>query len=215
MTKKIFHNLPLKFFSLAISIFLWLFITNKGQVEMVIDVPLEFKNIPPGMELLRQNIKTVSLNVRGHERTLKGLRPSDIRVIIDLSKGKKGEYLYYIDKDDVVTQAPIQILRIEPTSVKITIDETISRIVSIKPNILGSPARGYEIKSIEVIPPYIEIEGAKSEVSGILKLKTDPIDITGIDSDFKDKIGVHTGGKNIRVKTPEVIVKINIVRTKK
>ncbi len=182
---------------------------------MVIDIPLEFKNIPSGMELLRQNIKTVSINVRGHERTLKGLRPSDIRVLIDLSKGKKGESLYYIDKDNVLTQAPIQILRIEPTGVRITLDETISKTVPIKANISGSPARGYEIKSIEVDPPSIEIEGARSEVLGILMLKTDPINITGIDSDFKDKIGVHTGGKNIRVKTPEVIVKINIVRTKK
>ena len=110
--RKIFFSKPgIKIFSVLLAVSLWIFVTYKGQTEMAIETPISFKNIPRGMELLRQSAKTVTLNLRGHERLLKSLRPIDISVVVDLSKAKKGETTYYLDKKSIIIPGTAEILR--------------------------------------------------------------------------------------------------------
>lgn len=215
MTKKrsIFSNIGLKILSVVLAMSLWFFVTYRGQSEIVIDVPLEFKNIPKNLELLRQNTKKVSLNISGHERLLKALSPMDVRVFVDLSNAKKGETVYYLDKDNIVIPRTIKVLRIEPTSVKVTLDESTSRIVPVRAYLIGSPETGYKVKSIDVRPSFVEVEGAKTEVARIALLRTEPIDITGIDSNMAQNVRINTNGRNIRTKVSEVTVKITVERT--
>jgi YbbR domain-containing protein len=210
--KEMFSNIGLKILSVALAMSLWFFVTYRGQSEMAIDVPLEFKNVPKGLEILRQNIKKVSLNISGHERLLKALRPIDVRVIIDMSKAKKGEAVYYLAKENVIIPRTVKVQRIEPVSVKVTLDESISKVVPVKAYVIGAPERGYRIKSIDVKPSVMEIEGAKTEMARISLLRTDPIDITGMDSDITQNVKINTNGSNIRTKASEVTVKIAIGR---
>ncbi len=46
MKKFFFENLGLKIAAVLLSVVLWIFVTSRGQSEMSLDVPLEFKNIP-------------------------------------------------------------------------------------------------------------------------------------------------------------------------
>lgn len=213
--KGIFSNIGIKILAVALAISLWVFVTYRGQSEIVIDVPLEFKNIPKNLELLRQTAKQVSLNISGHERFLKALRPTDVRVFVDLSNAKKGESIYYLDKDNVISPRIVKVVRMEPANVKITFDESTSRIVPVKAYIVGSPEHGYRIKSVDVMPLSIEIEGAKTEVGGIALLRTEPVDVTGIDSDIIQNVRLNTSGRNIRTKVSEVTVKVTVGRTGK
>lgn len=211
----IFNDIGLKILAVALALSLWFFVTYRGQSEVVIDAHIEFKNVPKGMELLRQNISKVNINVSGHERLLKALGPMDRRVVVDMSNAKRGEAVYYLDKDDVIIPRTIKVLRIEPTSVKVTLDESTSKIVPVRAYIIGSPENGYKVKSIDVKPSSIEIEGAKTEVARVALLRTEPIDITGIDSDVVQNVRINTNGRNIRTKVSEVTVKIAIKRTGK
>lgn len=210
--REIFSNIGLKILSVVLAMSLWFFVTYRGQSEMAIDVPLEFKDVPKGLEILRQNVKKVSLNISGHERLLKTLRPMDIRVVIDMSNAKKGEAVYYFDKDNIIIPRAIKIQRIEPGSVKVTMDESISKIVPVKAHVVGTPEKGYRIKSIDIKPSVIEIEGAKTEIARISLLRTESIDVTGMDSDIIQNVRINTNGRNIKTKTSEVTVKIVIGR---
>ena len=69
--KKLFtENLGLKISAVLISVFLWFFVTSRGQSEITLDIPLEFKNIPADIGLVNTSVKTVSVTVRGHERPM-------------------------------------------------------------------------------------------------------------------------------------------------
>ena len=210
MKKKILGNIGLKMLSVALAISLWFFVTYRGQSEMGLDAPIEFKKVPKGMELLRQNIKSVNLNIRGHERMLKNLRPMDVRVLIDMSDAKKGENEFYFDKADIVIPRTIKVLRMDPTYIRVVLDESVSKVLPVKVPLIGSVEKGYRIKALSVNPQYVTVEGAKAEVQRIAVLRTEPIDITGFDSDVSQDVRINTNGINIRTKTPEVNVKILI-----
>ena len=215
MKIKIFGNIGLKMLSVFLAMFLWFFVTYRGQSEISVDMPIEFKNAPKGLEILKQNIKTVSLNISGQERILKGLKAGDVRVIIDLSDAKKGETTYYIGKNNVAVHKSIKVLRVEPTSIRIVLDESISKTVPVKAHIIGVPETGYKIRSVVVSPSLVAVEGTKTEVSRISVLRTEPLEITGIDADIDQNVRLITGGKNIRTDISEVRVKVDIERIRK
>ncbi|WP_333655342.1 YbbR-like domain-containing protein [Dissulfurispira sp.] len=68
------------------------------------------------------------------------------------------------------------------------------------------------MKSIDVKPSVMETEGAKTEIARISLLRTEAIDVTGMDSDMTQNVRINTNSRNIRTKASEVTVKINIRR---
>lgn len=204
------ENLSLKTSAVVLALILWIFVSSKGQTELSMSVPLEYINIPAGIETAKHIEKSANIVIRAHESLLKNIRKEDIRVNVDVSRAKKGEGLFYIKKDDVRLPYTATIISIEPQSLKIVFEETISRRVKINTVVTGAPESGYHVKSIEVMPKDIVIEGAQSEVRKVGYIKTEPIDITEFTKDFKQKVGLDLSGVNIRTKTENVDVHIRI-----
>lgn len=215
MKKLYLENIGLKIASVLLSIFLWVFVTSRGLSEMSLDIPLEFKNIPAGLELVSQSAKAVSLNIKGQERLIKDIRSSDIRVYIDLNKAKKGEGVYYLNKDNIKQPHMVNVINITPSYVKVLLDETITKTVPVKPVVIGTPESGFYVKSIDVIPKTVVIEGVRSELKKMYNLKTDPIDITGVSETFSHNVKLDMTGVNMRTKSDEVKIKIIIAGGKK
>lgn len=210
MKKFLLENTGLKIVSVLLAIVLWIFVTSRGQSEMAIDVPLEFKDIPAGLEMVTSSEKTISLNIKGQERLIRNVKSSDIRVYVDLSKAKKGEGIYYISREDIKLPRSITITSINPLSVKVVTEETVTKTVRVLPIVFGEPERGYYMKSVEVIPQNVVIEGIWSEVRKVSTLKTESLDLTGYNASFSQALKIDLTGKNIRPKVNEVTVKVII-----
>jgi len=210
MKKFLLENTGLKIVSVLLAIVLWIFVTSRGQSEMAIDVPLEFKDIPAGLEMVTSSEKTISLNIKGQERLIRNVKSSDIRVYVDLSKAKKGEGIYYISREDIKLPRSITITSINPLSVKVVTEETVTKTVRVLPIVFGEPERGYYMKSVEVIPQNVVIEGIWSEVRKVSTLKTESLDLTGYNASFSQALKIDLTGKNIRLKVNEVTVKVII-----
>jgi YbbR domain-containing protein len=210
--KSILSNIGLKILAVFLAISTWFFVTYRGQAEMSIETSIGFKNVPRGLELVRESVKGVSLNLRGHERLLKSLRPIDVGVVIDLSNARKGESTYYFDKNNVIVPRTVDVLRIEPTSVKVSLDESVTKVIPVKATVVGMPEKGYRMTSIDVKPSSVAAEGAKTELARVAVLRTESIDITGLDSNIIQNVRLNTNGRNIRTKIPEVTVSITIKR---
>ncbi len=210
MKKLLFENLGFKIVSLLLAIVMWFFVTSRGQSEMSIDVPIEYKNVPQGLEIVNHSMKTVTLNIKGQERAIKNIKPSDIRVPLDLSKAKKGEGIYYVDRNDIRLPRSISIMNINPSSVRITTEETMKKTVRVLPLITGEPARGYSVKSVEVSPQSVTVEGVRSEILKTGSVRTEPFDISGYTDTVSQNLKLDLWGKNIRSKTTDVDVKVII-----
>jgi YbbR domain-containing protein len=215
MKKLLFENLGLKITAVLLSILLWLFATSRGLSEIALDSPLEFRDIPPGLELINHSVKIVSLNIKGQERIIRNMRPSDIRVSIDLSKAKTGEGAYSINKNTIKLPPTVTVTNISPSYVKVLLEESVTKTVQVRPVIVGTPESGFYVKSISVIPENVVIEGAKSKVTTVDKIKTETLDITGFKETFNQDLELDTTGMNIRTKTKDVRVKVVIARGKK
>lgn len=206
------ENIILKVAALVLSVILWLFVTAKGQTEISLNIPIEYTNISPGLEIARRGAETANVVIRGHESLLKNIRKGDIRVNMDLSKAKKGEWIFNLRPDDVKLPYAVTVTKIEPPAMKIVFEETASKTVEIKPVITGAPETGYYVRSVEIKPKNMLVEGAKSEVRKVSEIKTEPIDITGLTEDFSQEAGLELSGRNIRTKVDKISIKISIAK---
>ena len=215
MRKLVFENFGLKITAILLSILLWLFASSRGLSEIALDVPLEFKDIPPGLELMNHSIKVVGVNIKGQERIIRTIRSSDIRAFVDLSKAKKGESIYSINKNNIKLPPGVTATNITPSYVKVSIEESVTKTVEVRPIIVGIPGSGFYIKLISVFPERVIIDGARSRVNVVDTIKTEPLDITGIRETVSRDLELDTTGTNIRTRTKDVTVKIVIARGKK
>jgi YbbR domain-containing protein len=212
MKKLLTENLGLKISAVLISVFLWFFVTSRGQSEIAFDVPLEFKNIPADIGIVNAGAKTVSVTVRGHERPMKNLKVSDVRVYVDLSKAKKGTGVFYINKDDIKLPYALSVINISPSTVKVKLDETISRTFPVNPVLTGEPRNGYFVSSIKVEPKSVVVKGLKSDVLRLHILKTEPIDIADYISTVTQEVNIDTSAVNVTPDVETVKVTTNISR---
>jgi len=203
----------LKLLSLLMAIALWFFVASKGRLNIIMDVPIEFKNIPQELELVDAT-KTVSINIEGHERLIKNLRQENINVVIDLRNAKKGETHYSLSQDNVNMPKGLVVTKISPEAVGLMLEERLRKEVLVRAVIVGSPAEGLILRKVEVTPEKVKIEGPASVITKIYAIKTEPIDITGITAEFQQSAGLNTTKKNVRADVSEVKVNVYVGRAR-
>ena len=70
MSWRPFANLPLKVISLVVAAVLWLAVSGQSTVERNIRVPLEYRNVPPGMEMVGDPPGQADVRLRGSSGNL-------------------------------------------------------------------------------------------------------------------------------------------------
>ena len=208
----VWENLAFKAAAVVLAVILWVFVTSKGQTEMSLSVPIEYVNIPSGLEISKHTVTTAHIVVRTHESLSKDVRQENVRVSVDVSRAKKGEETFSLRKDDVKVVYGATVVKIEPPAVKVMFEETVSKRVPVKPEVTGIPEQGYFVKRIEVSPEEVVIEGARSEVRKVGALRTEPIDISGLTEDLRQEVKIEENESSIRTKIEKVNVQIKIVR---
>ena len=215
MKKLLGENFGLKISALLLSVFLWFFVTSRGQSEIALDIPLEFKNIPADIGIVNTSVKTVTVTVRGHERPMKNLKASDVRVYIDLGKATKGAEVLYINKDDIKLPYALSVQNINPSTVRIKLDETASKTVPVNAVVSGEPRNGFFVSSVTMEPKSVVIKGLRSEVRKLNTVKTEPMDITDTTGTMTQDLNIDTGGARVTPDTDTVKVTVNIREKRK
>lgn len=207
--KLISANLWLKLASLMLAVILWFFVVSKGRTVIVIDVPIEFKNIPANLEVVNAP-RTVSLDIEGHERLLKRLKQEDVRIVIDLGSFKNGKTFYTLHTDNIKLPNTLAVAKISPQTIKFMLEKRGKKWVPVKPIIIGSPAKGYSVKKVEVFPRVVEIKGPENIIAKTYAVKTEPIDVTEISGNLQYRAYLDVSTKNISVDNPEIEVKVTV-----
>jgi YbbR domain-containing protein len=193
-------NKTIKVISLILAIILWVFVKSKSGGEVGLVVPLEFYRVPPS--LIATNVTDEAINVRitGSVIQLQRLPTREMRARIDLSRARPGTNSFDILPDNFNISKALDITQISPSSVKVDLDHVIEKTIHVKPVVQGKPARGYRVSKITVDPPYINMQGARSQLIGLKEMLTEEVDI----SDLKETVEVEVPLQiaDLRLKKP-------------
>ena len=205
-------------FILAIS--LWLFVISNNTYNMVVDMPIEARNLSAQHALNKEVPKVAKVRLKGTGRSLfksyilKSFFPN-FKLVIDLERISQ-EYSFilndyferYPQKISIPSNFGVQYVEIVyPNSVQISLDEYKEKIVDVVVNANISPAPGYtKVGNYEIIPNEVKIAGPKEIIEKINIVSTIEYDLNEISEKIQIKMILKTITEDIVEMTPKEVL---------
>src|SRR5580692_8563988 len=106
----VLHNLGLKLIALTLAVGVWLAVARDPVAEVAVDVPIEFHNIPPNLEISSENIPRSQIRLRGPQRVIRHLQPSDVYAEIELSGLRPGERTFVLTTQEIHEPSELEVV---------------------------------------------------------------------------------------------------------
>lgn len=196
--------------SVLVALVMWGFVMAQGQAEMTFEVPVELAAAPHGLRITGGSNTSVRVSVKGHERFLKGLSASDIKVMVSPGDMKKGEHVYAIRHEDIFLPPTMKVSGVSPSVLHLLVEETRKKTVPVRAVITGLPAGGYAVRSILVRPEKVELEGVRSKLKPVDLVYTTPVDVSLAEESVDAVVRLDLKGLDVSASHNMVGVKVII-----
>jgi hypothetical protein len=172
-------NLPLKLASLVLATLLWFVIAGEKTSELGLEVPVELRNFPHGLELLAEPPRSVEVRLRASPGLLQGLSDQKVHATIDLTGVGEGAKILHLTDDSIEVPFGIDVVRISPARITLQFEKTREVDVPVRPNLEGEPAEGYQVAELVSKPATIRVAGPASRVADVEFAYTEALSIHG------------------------------------
>jgi YbbR domain-containing protein len=206
-----FRHLGLKVMAVALATLLWLIVAGDHLVERSLRVPLEYRNIPPELELVGDPPTEVDVRLRGSSALLGRLEPRDIVAVLDLSTARPGSRMFHLRSDEVRAPYGVDVAQVIPGTLAVDVEKSGRRTVPVVPALDGEPAPGFVIGRVTSEPPTVEVAGPESRLKQLTGATTEPVQVTGSHARVQDIVTVGITDSAVRLVQPQnatIIVEI-------
>jgi YbbR domain-containing protein len=195
-----FRHLGLKILSVVLASILWIAVSGQETVERNLRVPLEFQNVPEGMEIVGEPPAAVDVRIRGSSGNLSRVQPGEVVAVLDLSSARPGARLFHMRADEVRVPFGVQVVQVAPSTIPLEFEYSGTRVVSISPSIEGQPAPGYVVGRVTASPSTVEVIGPIGRLQQLDEATTEPINITGASRTVEDRVTVGVVDSAVRLR---------------
>ena len=218
-----FYNIffPLGAFSLAT--ILWLFVISGDQYTMIIDFPIEARNLNAQKAYLKEVPNYAAVMLKGKGRDLfKAFilqKYAGFKLVLDL-EGISQEYEFFLNdyfKNNprrVVLPSSYKLSFVEvvyPNRIKISLDEIMKKTVPVSSNLFISLKDGYtQVGLIKFYPDSVNIVGPKAELNRIKNINTIKDTLTNLSSVFNRDLNLIIPSRLINCSHTEVQCSLDI-----
>lgn len=140
-----------------------------------------------GLPVVEGSIATVS----GPQSVVNLVTEVQARIVVDASG---------IDVNQLVSLLPVDAngevltpVDVEPAQVRVRVPvftDRRSKTLPVTPNVIGTPAAGFEVASIELDPSAVSVEGDANDLAGLDRADTLPISVSGASSQVTQIVGL-------------------------
>ncbi len=173
--RKIFTQILIFSVFLSITVGVWYGFTRSRDTLIAISVPVEYINRPQKYEILDTSTNEVKLEITGPSRLVRGLRPEQVVVRVDLSTAAEGTNTFPITKESISIPPGLTLVKVRPGSVTVILDIVITKDVPIQAQWVGKLPPGKRLVSALIMPPSVKIVGGKAVLKKIQTIYTSPI----------------------------------------
>jgi YbbR domain-containing protein len=206
MTFRPFDNLALKLLSLVLGFALWYIVAGGQGAEIVLPVPIEFRNMPAGMEIVSESVNSVDVRVRGSSEILRSIAREEIEVSVDLAEAGAGTTTFYLSPEQVRVPFGVRAIRVAPAVLHVELDRTREATVRVMPRVVGEPASGFELAAVQLHPQHVQLTGPSSRLTGIEQVTTEPISVQGLREPFTQPTQIRLDDPLIRPAGPSKVM---------
>jgi len=185
-----FRNLTgfILIFFIGIGIFLlWPYVSIQ---EADIFIPVNSEKIPEGLIITNGPFTGIELHVRGPKSIIRTLSDLKIQYTIDLSAVNIGVNIIPIHQIRIPLPNGISILKINPNSITVKVENEIKKKLPVNITLTGKPAKGFMVVGAEAKPMSVTLRGSEDTLGRMDKVSTKPIDLKGLSGSFEREVAL-------------------------
>jgi hypothetical protein len=115
------RNLALKLLSLAGAIGIWIAVGGDVSTEILVPVPVEFRNVPEGIHYEAEPSR-VELRVRGPRWMVRQAAATDFSMPVDLSRvTEPGERMIELSPENATAPLSVEVVDITPPALRLLV----------------------------------------------------------------------------------------------
>lgn len=164
-------NLPLKILSLVAAGVFWMFVVSLENtfLQLPEEVPMQVFNQAEELALVG-DLGGVRLTLRTENGVLlRNLRANDFEAYIDLRDVGVG--LHRLPVSVTTRNSQVNVARVEPAEMEVRLEPVREKLVTLKLDVQGVPARGFRLVSSKLSRESVTISGAESVLKAIAEAK--------------------------------------------
>jgi len=181
----------LKILALVLAVVVWFFVVSADRSQIGFQAPVEYVGLEPGMVLIGTPREAVDVQVEAARWAAARLTPAAVRVRVDLARAREGDNLMMLTDDQVQTPAGVNVVRVSPNWVRVTVASATTRTVRVVPQLRGMPAPNVALAHVAVEPPTVQVKGPRTTIEERATIETVPVDVSGIRESITRTVGLQ------------------------
>jgi diadenylate cyclase len=154
----------------------------KGMETLIsVEVPLEYLNRDPRMQIMSTSVNTLRLHLSGSSVLISSLRPYQVKAKLDLGKASGGMNTFTLSQENIVLPPGLWLNRIEPPEVHVALDMPVNKELPIQVDWVGSLPEGLLLESVSVLPAKIMVVGAQRVLDQISTIYTERVRLDNLE----------------------------------
>ncbi len=169
---------------------IWLSFARGLETLMTLEVPVEFMNREPKMEIFAASASSVKLQLSGSGTLIKSVRPDQVKVKLNLANAVAGSNQVAITRDSIALPPGIQLKRVDPQALEVTLDLPVEKTLPVQPDWTGKLADGLILEDVRMVPDKVKVVGGSLVLKEIQTIYTGKIPLEGITIGGTTTVGV-------------------------
>lgn len=167
-------------FSIVFTTGVWISVSRGVDTLVTLDVPVEYTNRDPAMEIVNTSVNTVSLELEGSGALIKSIKPDQVQVRMDLGQSKSGPNTFTINRKNISLPPGIVLKGVTPSVVDINLDVLMKKKLPVQIDWAGRLPDHFILVEATVEPPTVEIIGGMRMLEKMSTLYTEKVPLDNL-----------------------------------
>lgn len=172
----------LKFISVFLSLFIWVYVLNSEKVKFEKTVNLEYI-LPVDMMFAQKPPPEVTFLIEGPRAFVRTVSEREDRLVIDLNRANpRRQSKFTVDINPAGLNLPfgMTVERVLPRRLNIRLERKASKIVPLKPIFSGQLPEKLSMVNVSLEPASVEVYGPRSVINKLKELPIKPVELDSL-----------------------------------
>jgi len=161
----------------------WISFTKGYDTVLAYNVPIEYTNRPPGLEIMETSASFVKVELVGAGPVIRFIKPDQISIRVDLSNAVSGKNTYTITKDNITLPPGVTLSKVTPQFLDVFLDEVVEKFLPVQVDWVGTISKELLVTKVDLDPSRVRVLGGKKVLEGIETVYTEKVQVEMINSD--------------------------------
>ena len=156
---------------------IWFSFTRGIDTMITLEVPLDYVNRDPVMEILATSVNTVQLDLSGSGALVKSIQPGRVKVRLDLSAAVVGKNTFTVTPESITLPPGILLKNVEPAVVDVTLDVPAKKELPVQVDWVGKLPGNVVLSGVSLDPEKVHVIGGTEILRNTATIYTEKVSV--------------------------------------